>query len=103
MNDCCNGSSDQKECCKSAVEAYKQELIKQEAQENKEYELRFLEVSSWMYSVLAGIVVLVLIVQPPAPWNINLGWSLVAILLCCVVIWKKRKDIKAIKQEIASE
>jgi len=30
MNDCCNGSSDQKECCKAAVEAYKQEVAQNE-------------------------------------------------------------------------
>lgn len=80
MNDCESESSDQKECCKAAVEAYKQEVAQNE-------KLNEAQKSKWFVRGLAVILPIELVYLWHGDWNfINILFSVVA-LLCwaCVV------------------
>lgn len=113
MNDCCNnGSSDQKECCKAAVEAYKQELAKQQeaaeaaealiqAQEERADMIR----SAWNQVIgFAVLIVLTLIVSDaPAPWGLSRIFSVPMVILFCFLLWRARKDLKTLEKEPTDE
>jgi hypothetical protein len=111
MNDCCNGSSDQKECCKAAVEAYKQEIVKQQeaagaaevlVQVQEEYEAIMMQSASSKVTGLAVLSVLTLIaivfVSGP-PDGVPRIISVPIFFVSCVLFWRARKKLKMLEKE----
>jgi hypothetical protein len=110
MNNCCNGSSDQKECCKAAVEVYKQKLAEGHRVEEllviKEERSELVQ-QSWRRSIgLMALIVLTMIIimsDAPEPWKIPLTLSVSAFFVSWFLLWKEYKKLKRLEKEIADE
>lgn len=88
MNDCCNGSSHQKECCKAAVEAYKQELLEKE-------KLGKEQKSKWFTRGLAVMLPIELAYLWRGEWNfIIVMFSMLGAMCWLAVLLDLRKWIK---------
>ncbi len=95
MSDCCKGSGDQKECCKAAIEAYKQEL-------SVRRQLREEQKSKLVIRMLAVFLPLIIAFSTTVrnEWDFSkIFWSVIALMCWVSILCDLRKWIQAKKQQ----